>query len=91
MGDKGEGGVKNFKIWVTSFMDVPLDSSSESDLNADDSCSNSFKDSFILLPTTGQNSGLDRGKGNIAKIFGKSSEIGLEPPTMRFGIAVADP
>ena len=23
MGDKGEGGVKNFKKWVTSFMDSP--------------------------------------------------------------------
>ena len=72
MGNKGEEWVKNFKIWVTSFMDGSLDSSSESDLNADDSCSNSFKDSFILLPTTGQNSGLDHGKGNIAKIFDKS-------------------
>ena len=25
MGDKGEGGVKNLKKWVTSFMDGPLD------------------------------------------------------------------
>lgn len=61
--------------WLSSSMAFrrdSLDSSSESDLNADDSCSNSFKDSFILLPTTGQNSGLDHGKGNIAKIFGKS-------------------
>ena len=24
MGDKGEGGVKNLKKWVTSFMDGPL-------------------------------------------------------------------
>ena len=24
MGDKGEGGVKNFKKWVTSFIDGPL-------------------------------------------------------------------
>ena len=25
MGDKGEGGVKNLKKWVTSFMDSPLE------------------------------------------------------------------
>ena len=25
MSDKGEGGVKNLKKWVTSFMDGPLD------------------------------------------------------------------
>ena len=25
MGDKGEGGVKNLKKWVTSFMDGPKD------------------------------------------------------------------
>ena len=24
MGDKGEGGVKNIKKWVTSFMDGPI-------------------------------------------------------------------
>ena len=25
MGDKGEGGVKNLKKWVTSFMDAPFE------------------------------------------------------------------
>ena len=28
MGDKGDGGVKNLKKWVTSFMDGPLGLSS---------------------------------------------------------------
>ena len=48
-----------------------LDSSSGSDLNAEDSSS----ESFLLLPTTGKNNGIYHGIGTVAKIVSTKSGI----------------
>ena len=59
--------------WLASidFRRDSLDSSSGSDLNAEDSSS----ESFLILPTTGKNNGIYHGIGTVAKIVSTKSGI----------------